>query len=503
MQRGKSGHAAKAVKVRPPKQYAHQIGQAPQPSSPKTAIAADHGAIEYVAEIGTCTITLNNESGRYSPDNAASPLYGQLLPRRPVTLTATDGVTVWPLFAGYIDQIAPEAGQYSSRHVVIACVDALALLAFQHVSLPLQQNVIADVLISQLVSATYTPTTTNYQTGNTAFDIAADLWSADRTTALDAIRECAASEFGRFFIQRDGTPTFYNRRSFFQPIAPALTIDATIPAALAVARDVAQVFNVINVVSHPRNTLSVLQVIAQASSSVLIPPISPLGAGIRYITLHFHDGSGNPVGGTGIIVPLVAGTDYVVNERKDNSGVFYTVSPYFTLSVTDIRGSEITIKMTNSALGVLYANGLQVRGRAITTYDPVTQTAQDSSSISAYQKRGWTHDLPLSADVDFAQSLAAYLLDRYSQPFTRVDAVTIHNEATVSGSSVFAVKLFDQISVSDPQTGVNALRLLVIGTRIEITPDDFTISYVTERGDDRLYWLLGTTALGTNSRLAV
>ncbi|MHB8625616.1 MAG: hypothetical protein ACYDBJ_04500 [Aggregatilineales bacterium] len=502
------GHHASArthAPKKPPKphHYPYQIGHQPHPPHHKVHVPPDRGPIEYVAEVGTCTLTLDNSSGRYSPDNAGGPLYGNLLPRRAVKVTASDGVTNWTLFAGYVDKIEPEAGSYSARHVIIECIDAIGLLAFQRISLPLQQNMTADQLISQVVAATYTPASTNYQTGATPFDVAADQWSADRTTALDAIKESAESEFGRFFIQRDGTPTFYARRYFFAPTTPVLSLTTSNPFALTVGRDIAQVFNLIKVVAHPRNTLSMIQVLASATSSVLIPPIGPLGAGIRIVTLHFHDATGNPIGGTTLQIPLTATTDYVVNEKKDNSGVYYTTSPAFTIAVTDVRGSEITITMTNAALGVLYANTLQIRGQAITSYDPVTQTAQDAASQTAYQKREWTHDLPLSADVDFAQSLAAYLLDRYAQPFTRVDAVSIHNDPVINGTNVFSVKLFDQLTVSDPQTGLSNVALWVIGLRLQITPDDFLITYVTERSDDRVWWILGTSPLGTNTRLAV
>ncbi len=501
--RGGAGKHVKARKPKPPKHYPHQIGHAPRRPHPHQHIPKDNGPIEYVADLGTCDVTLDNSSQRFSPDYASGPLFGSLLPRRAVKVTATDGVSNWTLFSGFIERIEPEPGIFSSRHVVIACIDAIGLLAFQKVSLPLQVNQRADQIIAQLVAATYTPTATNYQPGSSSFDLAADQWSADRTPALDAIRECCESEFGRFFIQRDGTPTFYARRTFFAPPSPAVTLGASDPFALTVGRDVEQVFNLIKVDAHPRNTLSAPQVLAQANAPVLIPPIGPAGAGIRYLTLHFHDATGNPLGGTNLTIPLAANIDYVVNEKKDNSGVYYTTSSYFTIQVVDVRGSEVTIEMTNSALGVLYATTLQIRGQAVTSYDPITQTAEDTVSEGLYQKRAWTHDLPLSADVDLAYALSRYLLNRYAYPFTRIDAVTIHNDAVIEGADVFEVKLFDPILSSEAQTGLSNVLAWVIGQRLEITPDTFTLTWLTERADDKAYWIVGTSALGTNTALAV
>ncbi len=339
-----------------------------------------------VAAIGTAALTLDNNTARYSPDNAASPLFGNLLPRRPMRITAIDGVTTWPIFSGYVDAIMPESGSFGGRLVKIACVDAIALLAFGRISLPLQIGQTADQLISQIVAQTYTPTATNYHVGSSPFDIAADAWTADHTAALSAIRECAESEFGRFFVQIDGTPTFLDRRYFFAPFTPALAINATSPATLTIGRDVASVFNVIKTVAHPRATLATIGVLAAARAPVLIPPVGPSGAGIRIVTLHFRDSAGGAIGGTNL-QPLTAVTDYAINDRKDGGGSSYTTSPSFSIAVIDTRGSEITVQLSNNTPATLYATTLQVRGQAITTYDPLTQTQTDAASVTAYQKR--------------------------------------------------------------------------------------------------------------------
>src|SRR5512140_1412291 len=39
---------------------------------------------ELVAPVGACTLVLDNSTQRYSPDYGSGPLYGNLLPRRPI-----------------------------------------------------------------------------------------------------------------------------------------------------------------------------------------------------------------------------------------------------------------------------------------------------------------------------------------------------------------------------------------------------------------------------------
>jgi len=65
-----------------------------------------------VAGVGRCTLTLDNRDRRFSPGNASGPLYGRLLPRREVRITASDGVYSWVIFRGFVEQLLPEAGQW-------------------------------------------------------------------------------------------------------------------------------------------------------------------------------------------------------------------------------------------------------------------------------------------------------------------------------------------------------------------------------------------------------
>src|SRR5262249_35359132 len=190
------------------------------------------------------------------------------------------------------------------REVLIACIDALALLRYQRVSMALQQGQRADQLISALVAATYTAPATNYHTGVSTLDVAADRWTADRTTALDAIAESAGSEFGRFFVQRDGTPTFYDRNWFFQPISTSLALNAH-PFSLIVRRDADQFFRGVRVKIYPGARGGAVGVLAQPQTVRRLPPQTPSGPSVRNVTLHFRDSAGNIVGGTEIVAPLV------------------------------------------------------------------------------------------------------------------------------------------------------------------------------------------------------
>jgi hypothetical protein len=57
------------------------------------------------AENSMLTMTLRNDDRLYSPDNAASPLFGKVAPQRPVRIQSFDGTTTRTHWVGWIDGI--------------------------------------------------------------------------------------------------------------------------------------------------------------------------------------------------------------------------------------------------------------------------------------------------------------------------------------------------------------------------------------------------------------
>ena len=175
-----------------------------------------------VAAVGRCAITLRNHDRRYSPGNAAGPLYGQLLPRRPVRVRASDGAQSWTLFRGYIERIVPDAGAQGRGLCEIVCVDGLALPARQRIGVAHAESKSVAEAVGELVGAVYTPPATSYQDNGDALTHYGRAWQPERTTALDALRDVCRAVYGRFFLARDGTATYWARDSLQDAAAPAV-----------------------------------------------------------------------------------------------------------------------------------------------------------------------------------------------------------------------------------------------------------------------------------------
>lgn len=90
-----------------------------------------------VADVGTVTITLVNHERQFSPLNSSGPYYGNLLPRRPLLIQATDGIETRDILRGVVTRIVPEPDQYGTQRVVIEGMDYLGVLQAATITLPL------------------------------------------------------------------------------------------------------------------------------------------------------------------------------------------------------------------------------------------------------------------------------------------------------------------------------------------------------------------------------
>ena len=80
------------------------------------------------AQVGNLTLTVNNSTGKYSPEKVGGVLYGNLLPKRPIRVRATYATVTYNLFYGYIEEIIPHP-LLTEQDCVITAMDGLDFLA--------------------------------------------------------------------------------------------------------------------------------------------------------------------------------------------------------------------------------------------------------------------------------------------------------------------------------------------------------------------------------------
>lgn len=171
-------------------------------------------------EAGTATVTLNDPDSDFNPQNPASPYYGKLLPLRKIRIYATTIFNGNPvninLFSGYITSYDTSfyQGTTADSTVTLQCVDGFRLLNNVSTEIPPVPGCTAGQLSgtrieSLLTFADFPDSLMLLEPGNTTMQ--AD--PGGNRSILQAIQTVEQSEFGAFFMGRDGKATFFDRET--------------------------------------------------------------------------------------------------------------------------------------------------------------------------------------------------------------------------------------------------------------------------------------------------
>lgn len=440
------------------------------------AVTIDRGwasPLARVTKVGRLTLTMDNRNKSYSP-----ALQANVLPRRPVRLSMTVSGSSAYLFRGFVEKIAPTAGLWDARTAVIECVDAVALLDLHEGPVSLLLNARADELVSAVVAAVYTPPATAYDPGIAVFPVTADQWTFGEWSGFDLavrqeqavrasqkIQDACASDWGRFYVSKAGSPSFANRLRNVLNATAAFTVSDDC-VTFNYEKDVAEVFNRVEVTVRPRSLGTVLEVLGRIDR-----PVKLEASGAQTVTVRFADpATKDRVGGYGMVTPL-AGTDYTATNDEAGQGTDVTGSVSASMTAYSDRAD---ITLTNASAAPLWVRGpqggVQVRGFAVRSRQPVTMTAEDATSRAAYQRRKLPVQAPLSDSESYAQRLADYLLSQAKDPDNKVRGVTLwaNRDAT---SLAFArdAELLQRVVVTEAQTGLSAYAGYVFNLRHTIT----------------------------------
>lgn len=359
----------------------------------------------------------------------------------------------------------------------------------------------------------------DYEASTVTLDEIGATWGQDRTSGLRAIQDVVDSEgTALFWAAGDGTLTFKNRDWLFtrQAEAANLTLDGKMQQA-NVSVSLADITNRVTVRYRPRNTRAT-GIIAQSTGIVSVPGTGLSGSSLvknerhnqsdnlpnpdntAFARLSYVDTeTGQVIGAEDLTLPLVAGTDFTVNDSEDGTGFDYTNSKRVLFSVA-ATGSGVDVTMQNSAMGTLYVKDLQVRGTAIIQYDPLDVTVEDTTSITNYGLQETTFGLPFTATNThmFAPILARYLLRRNANPTSYQEPLSFRNVTEVDGTNLYSLDIGDILDVTETQTAISGRRLLITGVGGSIGQGNVaTLQWHTWRLDDATYGIWDDDTFGT------
>jgi hypothetical protein len=162
----------------------------------------------FVASAGQLSVTLNNESGDYSPNNASGPYFGYVKSKAPIRLRLSNPLST-VFWVGRIDHIQIGAQVGNIPTVTLSGTgNFIRLSDSRKVTPTANAGDTTDVILAALLDASGVATADQaLATG----EITTGVWSPVEVVPMEEARRIVSTELGRFYEAKDGSFTFENR----------------------------------------------------------------------------------------------------------------------------------------------------------------------------------------------------------------------------------------------------------------------------------------------------
>ena len=176
-------------------------------------------------QTGTLTLRIVDQNGDFNPQNPSSPYFGFLNPMRKVAISATYNSATYPIFSGFITSYTTSTPLNANDvvYTTIQAVDALRLAQNAQIS------TVTDSTAGQLSGTRVNKILDQIDWPDTMRDIDAGLTTmqADPGTArtsLAALQTVTNSEYGAFYVGKNGYFVFQDRNVTTASIAGTPTV---------------------------------------------------------------------------------------------------------------------------------------------------------------------------------------------------------------------------------------------------------------------------------------
>lgn len=460
-------------------------------------------AYETMLKDATLNVMLENIDGKYNPENSASPLFGKLKHNRLISVQFPDGTLLW---RGYITHYAPEwamgGDDYTGKTVARISANGLENALYDaQVTLALGQNVRADAVIQQVVSAVGTPPAvfgawllgiagfselgeTNtlgdpaqqyaLDEGVSTFRYFGDFSEAE--TGYDLVREAVDAERGQFYFSRNGVATFKNRLAKMRNTTVVATVDDTSSAPIKpIQVDYAygeHLVNVAHVTAYPRKAESAVT-LWQLDTPLTIPAGQTVTFMAPYTNVSQFD-----VGADGASVSI-SGESYSQGTASASLREF-------------AHRAEVSVDNSGDEAAVLQT--LVITGQPLETGNRIEVSYQDDDSIAQNARRvERSLNLRPIDSYDEAYGIAYHEVATRKAERGDVRSITVQSTADTL-SFIKGVTIGDRITLT-LKNGHSADHH-IIGEQHQAGQNSHLVTYFLEPANAVTYWLLGEAGFG-------
>lgn len=394
------------------------------------------------AQPGQAAFTLNNNSRDYYPDNSSSPLFGNLVPGRPVKITATQDAATTIIYRGFLDDFTASPNK-GSRTVTMSCLDLMA--RFQQAN-PLSTGLSASIRTGTAIGLILDQL--GWPSGARDLDPGATTirwWWEEGTDGLTALGKMLAAEGPPAMCYVDTNANFVFRDRHHRYLrAASVTSQATLTNGTSTEtastitfsqpmtydtgwRDICNTI----ITSVGQRDQQALDVVWQSGTPVAIPASTS-------------------------VTVIAQASDPFINAVTPVAGTDFTLlTGTATASLSRTSGQSATITLTDSGSGSI-VTGLQLRANPVTVSRTVQVSVTDSASVTAYGVRGLPSDIdPSGGTVEDVVAVATTYVTRYAQrkPIVTIPVSNLNDKRL---TQQLARDLSDRVRITDTETGLNA-----------------------------------------------
>tara|TARA_Y100001973_G_C5193644_1_gene332672 strand:+ start:270 stop:1859 length:1590 start_codon:yes stop_codon:yes gene_type:complete len=459
------------------------------------------------AVAGSMTVTVRNETGKYSPFNTSGALYGNLVPNRKIQFSSYYP-TVNALFTGFIESVVPETRMNKSQFAIIEAKGAFRRFAQQNIRVPMSTSTATGTAIGAVLDASDWPSSDrSIDTGETTMS---RFFFTGK--ALTGLRQIEHTESGFIKETKDGKIAFEDRHHRLETTnsntsQATFADDGTGLSYMNIQQEDAMSL-VYNEFLSPVSVYSVASVATLwthplATTTGSAPALED-GESITILAEYPNETSNNNVVGVETWTTPVATTDYLANTASNGTGTNKTSDLSISVSKTS-KNMEITI--TNGAGEKVYLTKLQARGTSVSISDPAIIKTSDATSQTKYGKRTY----PRNDEAKFvptqeeAHDWCLQSLNAHKEPTATLQISFSANESNANLTEALTRDISDRITVkanNNVKFGISRdFFVEAIIHRIDIGGSHNVTYLLSDTGGFTGFWILGKSALGIDTRL--
>jgi hypothetical protein len=458
---------------------------------------------------GSLRATLDNRSGDYNQFNSDSPIYGNILPGRPVRLLGTSTTqSDQAIWQGYLLRITPQVFLGGDATAILEATGPLGQINLDQIEVAMVTSQRTDQVVDDILDAAGWAAGSSYRTLDTGKTTITRYWKS-ATYTVPALQEVESTEGGFIREGKNGKIVFDNRHHRLSGVG--LTSQATYSDASDAARvysalimddPLPHIFNIFETDVQTYTTASVAVLWTLSETGASSPAIAP-GVARTYIARYPTTASANNARGVALWTTTAATTDMLANTAADGSGTNVTAS----IGISVSKSSEtMEMTLTNNTSATAYVTKLQARGTAITADDPASIKQEDSTSQTAFGKRTWPSRTKFIPDTGEALDWADYNLSIYKDPTAVLQLSYWANRDTNAINEMLDRDISERVTVVADNTAdlsinrdffIEAVTHQISANRLHKVT--YLLSDALQFSD---FWVLNTSALGTSTRLA-